>query len=186
MGKQNLDALLAQLERTVDDPDLIDNLRDAIDEQAENPNLVRDLRKQRDTAISERDSLRLERQVDVLKDAGVPESAHKRFLRDWHEEKVEADFNVDNVKAKASEFGYRLEASNGDGGDSANPPANGGTDAEQLRREAQQRRQDGRAGATHDDALPPDLDAQIAAAEKAGDRELSFALKHQKMQQANA
>jgi hypothetical protein len=185
MAKPTLDQLLDKLEREVDDTSLIESLRDAIDDQAENPNLVRDLRKQRDEAVSERDTLRLENRVAVLKAAGVPENAHKRFLRDWDAEKSKDEFTTDTVKAAADEFGYRLEAG-GDGG-GGNGDAGGGNSTDDdmaRRREAQQRRRDAQALGSTDDTLPPDLDTQIATAEKDGNTELVFALKRQKMQKA--
>lgn len=159
-----LDDLLTQLEDEGIETSFISQLRGAIDEQAQNPDLVKNLRAE----ISKRDDriagFEKRERVQVLTEAGIPEKAHDRFLRDWNGEKADLEFNADNVKAAADEFGYQLTP----GGDGTVAPANGSTPpdaAEQQRREAQARAAQLRAEGTVESGVPPDAATVIANAE---------------------
>jgi hypothetical protein len=176
----DLDTLLSR----IDDPDLVDQLREAIDEQAENPNLVKNLRKTIDTVTGERDTLRREKQVAVLTEAGVPEKAHDRFLRDWKAERDSDEFNVDNVKSAADEFGYQLAA----GGVTPEPSED---PAEVQRQQAEHARRQLQTEGVVESGIPPDLNTQIADLEQkvvsGGGRqaiEASMAAKHRLLQKA--
>lgn len=179
-----LDDLLANLADEGIDDDVINGIREAVDAQAQNPELVRNLRAE----ISKRDEriqgYEKRERTTVLTEAGIPEKAHDRFLRDWNGEKADLEFTADNVKAAADEFGYQLApAGNG-------TATQAGDAAEAQRREAAARAAQLRAEGTVETGVPPDAAAQTAAAEAAitpGNRQAireSLALKRQQLQKA--
>jgi hypothetical protein len=150
----DLDALLADV-----DPDLAAQIREAVYEEAQNPDLVKGLRAQIDTLSTDRDALRREKQVAVLTEAGIPEKAHDRFLRDWNSEKNEVEFTKDNVIAAADDWAVMRTTADG-----TPPPVDA---AEQQRREAAQRQAALRTEGHVETGVPPDAAAQRAAAEAA-------------------
>lgn len=181
-------AKLEELLGQIDDPDLVAQILEAADERAENPSLVKNLRKERDTAVQRVGEFERKEKIGVLKDAGLSEKAYDRFLADWQRDHADDEFTVDNVKA-AAEGVYALAAPAAD--DAADEATATGTlndPAEQARRDAQDRRRALQNEGVGETGTPPDESQRIAAAEaaiKPGDKNSvrdSLAVKRQMLE----
>lgn len=155
---------------------MADNLDEVEDtENEQESSVLRAIRRELKNVKKERDELKSFQRSAVFKEAGLdPNKGIGKAIAKLYD----GEPDVDAIREfAAAEFDWEPDATQTNGNNELN-------EAEQERLSAQQRADQLRTNT--EPVLPPDLDTQIADAEKAGDVRTSIALKQQKLKSVRA